>query len=137
MQALKNKDVIQSSCPHIEGARIPDLLNFIRDQKLAEYLPGRNSRGKELKYDRDWLLGVSSHAPFNIIITAAEHVTSYRCIQKDAIGSPSCKERKVFEETPCRSFYHKRNCGFPQKYFVNRMKTIYFHRLNDCCSGEG
>ena len=53
---MKNKDAIQAACPHIDGTRVHDLLTFLKDNKLDEYLPGVNRKGKPLKYDRDWLL---------------------------------------------------------------------------------
>jgi hypothetical protein len=47
------------ACPQIEGTRVPDLLAFMKEHQLEDYLPGPNRNGKPLKYDRDWLLTVS------------------------------------------------------------------------------
>ena len=59
-QAIKNKDAIQTACPHIDGTRVQDLLGFLQKNKFDDYLPGLNSKGKPLKYDRNWLLIVST-----------------------------------------------------------------------------
>ena len=59
MKVLKNKDVHHASCPQVEGAYIDNLLKFLRDQKMQDYLPPKTRKGKELTMDRSWLLSVN------------------------------------------------------------------------------
>jgi hypothetical protein len=48
-----------AQCPHIEGMRVADLLEFLEGHELGAFLPGPTRGGKPPKYDRDWLLAVS------------------------------------------------------------------------------
>ncbi len=45
-------------CPHIDGMRVDDLVQFCRDQKIDSYLPNETRGNKAPHYDRDYLLTV-------------------------------------------------------------------------------
>lgn len=58
-RVLRNIDAIQAQCPHIEGARVDDILKFIKRIGKEDYLPGRTRTGKDPLYNRPWLLSLA------------------------------------------------------------------------------
>jgi hypothetical protein len=50
---LRNIDVVQAKCLHVDGIHITDLIAFLKANNHDMYLPGPTKGGKPAKFDLD------------------------------------------------------------------------------------